>query len=142
MPESTLSPSQRLRIWPLRRFLAHVPWATYARVDLNPMPEPTLSPIQRLRIWSLSRLGTCTMSGQIYARVDPNHMPESTLSPSQGLRIYVRARRRRWSCGWLARATFTPWRPRPRRPRRTLQQSSGNNPKDDIFPLYFFHFFF
>ena len=39
--------------------------------------------------------------------------------------VYVRVKRRRWSCGWPVRATCTPWRPRPRRPRRTLPQNSG-----------------
>ncbi len=31
--------------------LAHVPWATCARVDHNPISESTLSPSQRQRIW-------------------------------------------------------------------------------------------
>ena len=39
--------------------------------------------------------------------------------------VSVRVKRKRWSCGWPVRAMCTPWRPRPRRPRRTLPQNSG-----------------
>ncbi len=95
MPESTISPNQRLRIWlQYYRFGLRQNELTSSRIKLhNPMPESTINPSQGLRIWlKYYRFGGIhneLTSSRTRAPPTTTLCRSRVYPPSEGLRIWL-----------------------------------------------------